>query len=84
LSARVSRETKRWRFVATTAKLTVFVTSTRGKSIVRIGTTGKYVSTPVNTVEIVVNPAPLMTTATVGDFWRAVMAVVNAQLAGVT
>jgi hypothetical protein len=69
--------------MATTAKLTVFVTSSRGKSVVRIGTTGKYVSTPVNTIEITVPNAPLMTTSSTGAFWRAVMAIVDAQLATV-
>lgn len=69
--------------MATTAKLTVFVTSTRSKSVVRIGTVGRYVSTPVNTVEITIPNAPLMTTASTGAFWRAVMAVVDGALAGV-
>lgn len=69
--------------MATTAKLTVFITSTRSKSVVRIGTVGKYVSTPVNGVEILVPNAPLMTTASQGAFWRAVLAVVDAQMAGV-
>lgn len=69
--------------MATTARLSVYVTSTRGASKVRIATVGKYVSTPVNSIEITVPGASLMPTSSVGAFWRAVMAVVDAQLAGV-
>jgi hypothetical protein len=37
----------------------------------------------VNTIEITVPNAPLMTTSSTGAFWRAVMAIVDAQLATV-
>ncbi len=60
--------------MATTAKMTLFVTSTRGASQVRIGTVGKYISTPVNDVEIKLTGLPLLSTATSKIFWQAVLA----------
>ncbi len=61
--------------MATTAKMTLFVTSTRGASRVRIGTTGKYVSTPVNDVELDLRGQPLLSTASSKVFWQAVLAI---------
>lgn len=61
--------------MATTAKMTLFVTSTRATSRVRIGTTGKYVSTPVNDIEINLTGQPLLTTASSKAFWLAVIAI---------
>jgi hypothetical protein len=66
--------------VATTAKMTLFVTSTRANSRVRIGSTGKYVSTPVNDIEIDLPKQPLLTTASSKAFWLAVLAIATANV----
>jgi len=67
--------------MATTARMDVRVTSTRGASKVVISTYGKYVSTPVNTIEITAAGQPLFSTSTTKAFWQAVLAVVDAQVA---
>jgi len=67
--------------MATTARMDVRVTSTRGASKVVISTYGKYVSTPVNTIEITAASQPLFSTSTTKAFWQAVLAVVDAQVA---
>lgn len=66
--------------MATTAKMTLFVTSTRGASRVRIGTVGKYVSTPVNDIEINLPGQPLLTTSSSKAFWLAVLAIATANV----
>lgn len=63
--------------MATTAKMTLFVTSTRANSRIRIGTVGRYVSTPVNDVEIDLHGQPLLTTASSKEFWQAVLAIAS-------
>lgn len=67
--------------MATTAKLTIFVTSTRGASKVRVGTVGKYVSTPVNDIELTLAGQPLFSTASSKVFWQAVMAAATNAIA---
>lgn len=66
--------------MATTARMDVRVTSTRGASKVVISTYGKYVSTPVNTVEITAAGQPLITTATNKAFWQQVLGIVTTQV----
>lgn len=66
--------------MATTARMDIRVTSTRGASKVVISSYGKYVSTPVNTVEITAPGQPLFTTATSKAFWQAVLAVATTQV----
>lgn len=66
--------------MATTAKLTLFVTSTRGASRVRIGTTGKYVSTPVNDIELNLPGQPLLSTSTSKAFWLQVLAIATTNI----
>lgn len=63
--------------MATTAKMTVYVTSTRGASRVRIVMNGKYVSFPVNAPSFNLAAQPLMTTASQGAFWRQVLGIVT-------
>lgn len=66
--------------MATTARMDMRVTSTRSKSKIVISTYGKYVSTPVNTIEIVADQQPLLTTATNKAFWLAVLNIALAQV----
>ena len=66
--------------MATKAKLTVYVTSTRGASQIRIVSNGKYVSTPVIFPTISLSSQPILTTATTGAFWRQVLGIVNTQV----
>jgi hypothetical protein len=66
--------------VATTARMDVRVTSTRSASKIVISTVGRYVSTPVNTIEITAAAQPLFTTASPKAFWLAVLAIVQAQV----
>lgn len=66
--------------MATTARLDIRVTSSRSASKVVVSTTGRYVSTPVNTVEAVGTGLPLFTTASPKAFWLAVLAVATAQV----
>lgn len=67
--------------MATVAKLTVRVTSSRSASRVRIGTTGIYLSTPMNTVEVDATGQPIFTTASAKAFWGAVLAVAQSEIA---
>jgi hypothetical protein len=67
--------------VATVAKLTVRVGSSRSSSTVKTGTTGVYLSTPMNTIEINSTGQPIFTTASPKAFWTAVLAAVQAEIA---
>jgi uncharacterized protein (DUF2345 family) len=67
--------------VATTAKLTVRVTSSRSASRVRIGTTGRYISFDVNGIEADETGQPIFTTASQHAFWGAVLTEVQAVIA---
>lgn len=66
--------------MATTARLDIRVTSSRSASKVVVSTTGRYVSTPMNTIEITAGSQPLFTTASPKAFWLAVLAVATAQV----
>lgn len=67
--------------MAETAKLTVRVTSSRTSSVVRTSTTGRYISTPVNTIEVNATGQPIYTNASAKAFWTAVLATVQAEIA---
>lgn len=68
--------------MATTAKMTIRVTSSRSASRVRIGTAGRYISFPVNGIEFDETGQPIFTTASQHAFWGAVLAVVTTAVAG--
>ena len=61
--------------MATTAKMTIYVTSTRANSRIRVVMNGKYVSFPVNASPFDLKLQPLMTTASIGAFWRQVLGI---------
>lgn len=67
--------------MAEVAKLTVRVTSSRTSSVVRISTTGRYISTPVNTVDIAATGQPIFTNASAKAFWQAALVAVSAEIA---
>lgn len=67
--------------MATVAKLTVRVTSSRSASVVKVGTTGRYIATPMNDIEIDATGQPIFTTASPKAFWTAVLAVCQAEIA---
>lgn len=66
--------------MATLAKLTVRVTSTRGASQVRYSTSGKYVSLDVNTLSAYLSGQPIQPTSSVAAFWTSVLAIVAAKI----
>jgi hypothetical protein len=55
--------------------MSLYVTSTRGKSRVRIATKGKYVSTSVNDLELDLTGQPLIQFTTTKQFWQAVLTI---------
>lgn len=59
--------------MATTARMDMRVTSTRGASKLVISTYGKYVSEPVNSIEITQAGLPLYSSATDKGFWLAIL-----------
>lgn len=67
--------------MATTAKLTVRVTSSRAASRVQISTNGRYISTDMNGIEFDETGQPIFTTASQHAFWGAVLSVVQAAVA---
>lgn len=67
--------------MAEIAKLTVRVTSSRTASVVRTSTTGRYISTPVNTIDLTATGQPIYTNASAKAFWEAVLATVQAEIA---
>lgn len=67
--------------MAVVAKLTVRVTSSRSASIVKVGTTGTYLSTSMNDIEVDATGQPIFTTASSKAFWGAVLTAVQAEIA---
>lgn len=67
--------------MAEIAKLTVRVTSSRTASVVRTSTTGRYISTPVNTIDLNATGQPIFTNATAKAFWTSVLVAVQAEIA---
>lgn len=64
--------------MATTARMDLRVTSTRGASKLVISTYGRYVSEPVNTIEITQGALPLYSAATDKAFWLAILSEATA------
>lgn len=67
--------------VATVAKMTVRVSSSRSASRVQVSSNGRYISTPMNTIELNETGQPIYTTASPKAFWTAVLADVQAAIA---
>lgn len=68
--------------MATTAKLTVRVTSSRSASRVQVSTNGRYISFETNGITFDETGQPIFTTASQHAFWGAVLDVVQAAVAG--
>lgn len=66
--------------MATQAKITVRVTSSRGASTVQFTSVGNYVSTPVNGYQITLTGQPIQPTADDKTFWTSVLAIVQAYI----
>lgn len=66
--------------MASQAKLTIRVTSTRGGSTVRWSTTGKYVSLITGGFGRLLSGQPIQPTSSVGTFWESVLAIVSANI----
>jgi hypothetical protein len=64
--------------MATQAKMTIRVTSSRGASNITVSTSGRYISLPVNTVSADLPREPVFTTASAKAFWEAVLPIVSA------
>lgn len=67
--------------MATRARISITVTSTRGASQIRYNTVGRYVSTNVNTISDFLQDQPILTTSSPEAFWGAVIAIVQADIA---
>ena len=66
--------------MATQAKITVRVESTRGGSNVQFTSAGAYVSTPVNGYNVFLPGEPIQPTASNKVFWTSVLAIVQAYI----
>lgn len=66
--------------MASQAKLTIRVGSTRGASSVAFTSVGQYVSTPVSGYAEVLNGQPIQPTTDTKTFWLSVLAIVQAQI----
>lgn len=67
--------------MATQAKITIRVTSTRGASTVSFSSTGTYVSTAVNGYSVTLTDQPIQPTTDNKTFWTSVLALVQAEIA---
>lgn len=67
--------------MASTAKITVRVTSTRGGSNVSFSSVGTYISTPVNGYNVDLPGQAVQPTADDKTFWTSVLALVQANIA---
>jgi hypothetical protein len=63
--------------MANTARLVIYVRSARGSSTVQISSKGRYISLPVNTINIYAPGQPLYPTASQNAFWFAVLDAVE-------
>lgn len=69
--------------MSTKAELTITVTSSRGASNIRISGKGRYVSLQTNGLSIYAPRQAIQPTASLGTFWRSVIALAQAELASV-
>jgi len=66
--------------MATRARMTLTVTSTRGATQVTITSVGRYVSTDVNKYSIYLPSEPLQPTATQAAFWLSILDIASAYI----
>lgn len=66
--------------MASMAKITVRVTSSRGASVVQFTSAGQYVSTPENGYNVTLTGQPLLPTTDQKTFWTAVLTAVQANI----
>lgn len=66
--------------MASQAKITVRVTSTRGGSNIQFTSAGSYVSTPMNGYNVFLQGEPIQPTADDKTFWLSVLAIVQANI----
>lgn len=66
--------------MAQRARISIWVTSTRGASQIRYNTIGRYVSTDVNTLANTLSGQPIQPTSSAAAFWESVIAAVVADI----
>lgn len=66
--------------MSTRARISIWVTSTRGASQIRYNTVGRFVSTPVNDISNNLTGQPLQPTSSTAAFWDSVLATVVADI----
>ncbi|HEV2477992.1 MAG TPA: hypothetical protein VGX22_15755 [Candidatus Dormibacteraeota bacterium] len=66
--------------MATPSKMTIRVDSARGRSNVRISTSGRYLSLTTNTIGADLLAEPVQPTASEKAYWLSVVAIVTAYL----
>jgi hypothetical protein len=66
--------------MASQAKLTIRVGSSRGASTVQYSTNGRYVSLPTNSLTNNLAGQPIQPTASQKAFWLSVLAIVTADI----
>jgi len=66
--------------MANRARISIWVTSTRGASQIRYNTVGRYVTLDVNTLANYLQGQPIQPTSSVSAFWDAVIATVVADI----
>lgn len=67
--------------MATTARIDIRVTSSRGHSTIRIASHGRYVSFPAAGYQRQLSNQPIITTASLEAFWAQVLGIATANLA---
>lgn len=66
--------------MASQAKITIRVGSTRGATTIQASTTGKYVSFPTTGLTLDLTKQPILPTASLDGFWLQVLSVVQAAI----
>ena len=70
----------RMELMANRARISIWVTSTRGAAQIRYGTVGRYVSLNVNTLANFMPGQPIQPTSSPAAFWDSVIALVVADI----
>ena len=66
--------------MASQAKITIRVTSSRGASAVSYSTSGRYISLATNILGNDLSRQPILPTSTDKAFWESVLAIVQADI----
>lgn len=66
--------------MATEAKITIRVRSSRGASTVSYSTGGRYISFPTLGYQVTLTGQPIQPTSTLAAFWLSVLAIVQAEI----